>query len=115
MAKQVYQYRFCTDNANCAELISDNQELTLPDGTILSGVEQISIETIPGVMFFINGIVGRVGLTGIYEVNFKEKTINSLYFDKNSIELIKKRHERDMDKNNRNTKTMLIINVVYDK
>ena len=44
-----------------------------------------------------------------------EKVIDSLYFDKTSIELIQKRHERDIDGENRNTKTMLIINVVYDK
>lgn len=115
MAKQVYQYRFCTEDDNYAELISDNKELILPDGTTLSGVEQISIETIPGVVFYINGGMTRVGLTGIYEVNFKEKVIDSLYFDKTSIELIQKRHERDIDGENRNTKTMLIINVVYDK
>lgn len=136
MAKQIYQYRFgvdenfeiVTDEETGKEVLRLTEEaqrlqenlmngetgITLPDGTVLSNVEQISIESIPGITFFINNITTRIGLTGIFEVNFKEKVINKLYFSEASIMMLTERALRDRDSKGRNTKTMLIINVVYN-
>lgn len=136
MAKQIYQYRFgvdenfeiVTDEETGKEVLRLTEEaqrlqenlmngetgITLPDGTVLSNVEQISIESIPGITFFINDITTRIGLTGIFEVNFKEKVINKLYFSEASIMMLTERALRDRDSKGRNTKTMLIINVVYN-
>lgn len=114
MAKQMYQYRFGTEDSNMLrEDLIANDGIKLPDGTILSDVEQISIETIPGVIFYINGVETQIGITGIYEINFKEKAIYNLYFSEESVDLIETRSIRDKDKENRNTKTVLLINVVY--
>ncbi len=136
MAKQIYQYRFgvdenfeiVTDEETGKEVLRLTEEaqrlqenlmngetgIVLPDGTVLSNVEQISIESIPGITFFINDITTRIGLTGIFEVNFKEKVINKLYFSEASIMILTERALRDRDSKGRNTKTMLIINVVYN-
>lgn len=136
MAKKVYQYRFGVDEnfetvideetgektirlveeaRNLQNNLIDSSGIRLPNGAAVSNIEQISIETIPGITFYIDDVVTRVGLTGIYEINFEEAAINKLYFNSVSIMNLANRAVRDREQGMNNTKALLIINVVYNE
>lgn len=79
MSQQIYQLRFGfgidEDNITAEELIS-------PTGLMFQHICQLSIETIPGVKFYLNNNAIVIGVTGIYEVYLPDGDLN-LRFDNN--------------------------------
>ena len=96
MKKQIKQFRYYGDNH------VKNQPATISAENIASGsiffegnlisITQLGIQTIPGVMVYINSPVEPViiGSTGIYELNLENMSeISTLSFDPDSFKLIK--------------------------
>ena len=95
MAKQLYQIRYNTVDANIAK--EDGYLLTRDDTfapyTAHGGIEQLGIQAPPGTKFYINSSPDpvMVGGTGIYELNLANQiAITTFRFDQESIENIKK-------------------------
>lgn len=108
MDKHITQIRFGTinDNITAEELISD-------EGLRFQDIEQLTIETIPGIGFYLNGQQSKplyTGISGIYSINLQGSEIASLQFLPLSIQNLVNYNQRNADK-----KLALLINLVYKK
>lgn len=78
-----------------SKLDNMNNLLIENENNVLGGKEasRLSIQTLPGTRFLINGSECVVGSTGIWELDLSSYAqnlkINSLRFKKNSIQIIK--------------------------
>ena len=107
MAKSIMQFRYYDekDSKNQPNFISLTKLWT---GNIFSNfypITQMTIQTLPGTKFYLNKNTNPiiVGPTGIYKINLEGLSeINSLTFNKSSLETIK------ADENG-----YLIIDIVY--
>lgn len=72
-----------------------------------AGIIQLGVQTMPGIKFIINTAATPivVGSTGIYELNVEGlTTINSLMFDRESLEKIGK-----------NSSAYIIVDYIYER
>ena len=90
MAQRMVQKRLGTNNDNITA-----EELISPPGVTFQHISQLSIETEPGVQFYIDNQLEPyiIGVTGIYEIYLNDNTI-SLRFDRASIEQIEAHNQR---------------------
>lgn len=107
MAKKISQVRFGMSNAT--PTTTDIEAIyrgTAFQNYADKGIEQLGIQTIPGVKFYLNDSPDAIiiGSTGIYELDLTNKAvITALRFDKTSIENIT-RYGRDF---------LLLVDMVY--
>lgn len=111
MKKQIKQFRYYGDNhvKNQPATISANN---LASGSIffegkLISITRLGIQTIPGVMVYINSPVEPViiGSTGIYELDLENiSEISTLSFDPNSVNFI----------NDTSNSAYLVIDAIYN-
>ena len=93
----IKQYRYY-DNKNLKAL-NNPANVTMEElasGVLFSGIEceEIKIRTLPGVSLTINGQSVLIGINGIYEIPYREKTvIQDLTISKESLDLINNNSE----------------------
>lgn len=97
MAKVVRQYRYYGKQDSKNQPQYEISLETLETGSVffseegLAAITQLGIQTLPGTKFYLNNAKKPiiVGATGIYELDLEGiSEINSLFFDKSSIETI---------------------------
>lgn len=122
MANKVYQIRFfgldLSEENITADELSSFSGIINQDSDIITNIEHITIEAIPGTIFYLNGNSFVVGITGVYEIFLNESAIQTLSFNKTSIENIQLNNLRIKEYNNgKNLRkyTPLIVNIAYNK
>lgn len=98
MAKVIRQYRYYGENNSKNQPLNEISLETLESGSVfrseegLGSITQLGIQTLPGTKFYLNNAENPtiIGATGIYELDLEGfSEVNSLRFDKTSIENIK--------------------------
>ena len=116
MAKAVHQFRFYRNDPSedrnepsHSEFEAVGRASGFANGDVFKDYYpfyQLGVQTLPGVMFYLNGSEDPVivGSTGIYELDLEGiSKINNLYFDSTSLKLIAD-----------NPNAFLIIDVIYE-
>ncbi len=88
MAKQIKQYRWSYSDVND---FSKNNFVTGNEFTDAYPIAQLGIQTLPGVVFYLNGNTHalRTGASGIFDLETKEGArISKLQFSEESIKRI---------------------------
>lgn len=101
--QEIYQYRFGTDNDNITA-----QELEA--GIAKIPICQLSIETLPGMEFLINGVNEIIGVTGIYELTLD--SISNLALSSKSSAILQEGIQKCAEQKIQNTQYKLLINIV---
>lgn len=107
MAQKITQLRFGTINDNVTA-----DQLTSSEGLRFINLEQLTIETLPGIAFYVNdsSIAMYIGNSGIYTVELQGSPIASLRFDAMSIQNLVEYNTQHADK-----PMTLLISLIYEE
>ena len=126
MSKILKQFRYYGDNnkKNYPDILKENGLIQIKEGSIFNpgdgdtSIVALSIQTLPGVQFYLNGTNSDpiiIGSTGIYELNINNAySISNLCFEESSLLHLIEYNEED-EKDSRAAKGYIIIDIIYEK